>query len=76
MNRKSFIGRAIEKFELWYHSEDSFHVAYSRKYLNRANPKIGEVITCVFGGAFNPAELWKFKFLGEYKGRKIFKELK
>lgn len=72
----SFIKKIIKKIELRLYYRDSFNVSYAKQRgAFKSDYKEGEIITMYFGGAFNPMETWEFKYVGEYKGKKVFKDI-
>lgn len=62
--------------KLWHHREDTWEVEYFRKWLEKEAIQEGQIINTFWGGAFIPMKMFKFQYLGRYKGKKIFKEVK
>lgn len=60
---------------LKHYSKDHFDVRYFRATLEKEAKTVGQEIEVYFGGAFNPIEIHKFEYLGDYKGRKVFKKI-
>lgn len=71
----TWLKRWLYNRRLKYYSKDHFDVRYFRKSLEKDAKSVGETVEVWFGGAFNPVEIYRFKYLGEYKGRKVFKKI-
>jgi len=71
----NWLNKLGDKIELAMNYEDSWDVAYCRKYLEKDAKNVGQTIEYFQGGAFSPMELWRFQYLGIKKGKKVFKQL-